>query len=283
MLPATVQIDREKYLLLCCAIAAGCGSSEPSRVATGGVPAPASSPAPTGSAAVVPAAAVTPDTGAPAAAAPPASRPVASGDGELDGIGEDLEKIAAARRDCNPAPAADYVAQLEMQHVEEIPRKQSPLQKSCDRIELPDRDKPGPTCEDPFFDCYAAIKMLRPESASAFIACLAPKSKTRAACGHGPGNCFAQTVNATRPAPTVTAVCARIAKRCRTVARQPLAEATCRKYLTAVDCDEVPTAGYCLANACSLRQCFDPIDEANAGSKSGGGGAKRSPKIDVGN
>lgn len=276
-----MQIDCEKYLLLCFAIAAGCGSSEPSRVATGGVPAPA--PVPTGPPAVVPAAPAAPDTGPPVAAAPAAARPVASGDAELDGIGEDLEKIAAARRDCNPAPNADYVAQLEMQHVEEIPRKQSPLQKSCDRIELPDRDKPGPACEDPFFDCYAAIKMLRPESASAFIACLAPKSKTRAACGHGPGNCFAQTVNATRPVPTVTAVCARIAKRCRTVGGKPLAEVTCRKYLTAVDCDEVSTAGYCLANACSLRQCFDPLDEPSAGATGSGGKPKGRPKIDVGN
>jgi hypothetical protein len=182
-MPPTVQIDREKCLLLCFAIAAGCGSSGPTPIATGGVPAPASTQ--TGSAAVVPAAPVAPDTGAPAAVETPASRPVASGDAELDGIGEDLEKIAGARRDCNPAPDADYVAQLEMQHVEEIPHKQSPLQKSCERIELPDREKmSGPTCEDPFFDCYAAIKMLRPESARAFIGCLAPKSKTRAACGH---------------------------------------------------------------------------------------------------
>jgi hypothetical protein len=86
-------------------------------------------------------------------------------------------------------------------------------------------------------------------------------------CGHGPGNCVVQAVNATKPSPQVTAVCARIAKRCRTVAGQPLAEATCRKYLTAVDCDEVSTAGYCLANACELRACFDPLEQKGAGGK----------------
>jgi hypothetical protein len=258
MLPFGVQIDREKYLLLCFALAAGCGSSQPAQVVKGS----ASVPSPIATGAGIGAAPASQDVGAPAAVATPAQRPATSEDPEMDAIGQDLEKIEAARRDCNPPPDAERLAQLEVQGVEERPHKQSPLEASCNRIEVPQPGKlPGPACEDPFFDCYAAIKMLRPESARTFVACLAPKSNTRAMCGHGPGNCVAQAVNATTPAPQVQAVCARIAKRCRAGGSPQMSEALCRKYLTAVDCDEVPTAGHCMANACSLRRCFDPLDE----------------------
>jgi hypothetical protein len=255
----TVQIERNKYVLLCCAVAAGCGSAQPAPVPSQQMPV---APAPGAREVVAPPTPTAPTVATEAAqSSEPASRPrpARTGDAELDAVGEDLEKILDARRDCNPPPSREYLAQLEVQQAREMPRKESPVRASCERIELPEQGK-GAACEEPSFDCYAAVKMFRPESARAFIACLTPKSKTRAMCGHAPGNCVAQTVNATRPSPQVTAVCARIAKRCRTVGGKPLAEMTCRKYLTAVDCDELPTAGYCLANGCSLRQCFDPLD-----------------------
>jgi hypothetical protein len=258
----TVQIDSEKYLVLCFAIAAGCGSAEATRVVKEATPA---APAPVADAA----APVLPPEPAAAAVSPPSPPPKAhSEDPEMDAIAEELEKIGAARRDCNPAPNPEYVRQLELQHVEGIPNKESPLNKACDKIEGPSTVQiPGPACEDPFFDCYAAVKMLRPESARAYVACLKPKSKTRGMCGHGPGNCVVRAVNVTAPSPGVTAVCARIAQRCRAAGGKPLAEMMCRKYLTAVDCDEVEQAGYCLANACSMRQCFDPIDEPERAPK----------------
>ena len=244
------------------ALVLGCGSAQPAPAGTAvGATPPSLASEPAG--APAPAAAPTGQSATPPAQPsdfPSKPRPARTGDAELDSITDDLANLREARRDCNPAPSREYLAQLEVQQATEIPSKESPVRKSCEKIELPDQSK-GPACDEPLFDCYAAVKMLRPETARAFVGCLTPKSKTRAMCGHGPGNCVAQAVNATVPSAQVTAVCARIAKRCRTVARKPLAETTCRKYLTAVDCDEVQTAGSCLANACAMRDCFDPIDE----------------------